>query len=691
MKKTGLLLTIFLSLTASVFGNEIKQIKSQFLTYFVQKTENEIEFQSHLDEILFAARNEKINIKSFLDKINDDGSWSDINYIVKRKASWEGISHQTRLLAMATGYVGPKSEFYHDPTIKKAIINGLTYWTEHNYRNSNWWHTQIGVPEHMLLTMLLMGDDLPVSLINKADATVFKPCKMGMTGQNKVWRAGVAFMRALLLEDTKTMRIASDAIWSELIVSTKEGIQPDWSFHQHGPQQQLGNYGRSFGRSMVMWASVLKNTSYAASSEKIEILRNYQTKGAAWVLWKNTMDFSTCGRQFTHESAGYPPRNYKDITQQIRFLSHIDPKHKSEYKQSIAWPNQLIGHTSFWSSDFAVHRRPAWYSSVKMCSKRVIGIESGNGENMQGLHNADGVCLVYQSGEEYDDIFPVWDWKRLPGTTCDQKVSTEKKSSFRNKSYGLTDFAGVLNDGTNGIAAMTYKRHALSAHKAWFMLEESIVCLGTDIQGETKGAVYTSVEQSLLTGDVTSSSGKLKSGELHKSKNKWIHHNNIGYQIGNSATVHLDTVSGNWLRAYPEFSNRPVTKDVFSIWIDHGKNPKSESYNYVIYPDAKASEMNEKIKKSKSKILSNTKTVQAIQNKNEILAVFYKEGKLKVNKKTTIEVDTPCLLILTEKQIYVSDPVHTSIEINIKINKQKYLIVLPKAKEKGMQTIINRN
>lgn len=352
------------------------KISNQFVNYFAQKTVNETELQSHLDEIIFAASNETIDVKGFLDNINSLGNWDDINYNSKRRASWEALKHLKRLLAMATVYVGPDSEFYHDPNMEKAIISGLSYWCAHNYQNPNWWHTQIGVPEHMLLTMILMGNKLPPSLIEEADSTVLKPCKMGMTGQNKVWRAGVVFMRALLLEDTETMRMASDSIWSELIVTTAEGIQEDWSFHQHGPQQQFGNYGRSFGRSMIMWASVLKSTSYAAPDEKIEILRNYQTEGAAWVLWKNTMDFSACGRQFTYESAGYPPRNFKDITQQIRFLSHIDPIHKNQYDHSIVWPNQLIGHKSFWRSDFAVHRRPLWYTSVKMCSERVIGIET---------------------------------------------------------------------------------------------------------------------------------------------------------------------------------------------------------------------------------------------------------------------------------------------------------------------------
>ena len=55
-----------------------------------------------------------------------------------------------------------------------------------------------------------------------------------------------------------------------------------------------------------------------------------------------------------------------------------------------------------------VHRRPDFYASIKMCSRRVTGGERVNNENVSGYHLADGTLLVYRTGAEYDDIQPVW-------------------------------------------------------------------------------------------------------------------------------------------------------------------------------------------------------------------------------------------------------------------------------------------
>ena len=74
---------------------------------------------------------------------------------------------------------------------------------------------------------------------------VMEQSQFGMTGQNKVWLAGNVLIRGLLLNDAELIKEARENICSEIVLGQKEGIQPDWSFHQHGPQQQFGNYGLS--------------------------------------------------------------------------------------------------------------------------------------------------------------------------------------------------------------------------------------------------------------------------------------------------------------------------------------------------------------------------------------------------------------------------------------------------------------
>jgi chondroitin AC lyase len=70
-------------------------------------------------------------------------------------------------------------------------------------------------------------------------------------------------------------------------------------------------------------------------------------------------------------------------------------------------PFDLSGNRMFWRSDFMVHRRQGYYTSVRMDSNRIKGGEFLNGEGGMLWHMADGASLVFRGGDEYRDIFPV--------------------------------------------------------------------------------------------------------------------------------------------------------------------------------------------------------------------------------------------------------------------------------------------
>ncbi|MFD2257866.1 polysaccharide lyase family 8 super-sandwich domain-containing protein [Luteolibacter algae] len=631
-------------------------------------------------------------VKGYLESQRDDGTWADVDYTSQRTGSWETLDHLIRLLKMAAAYVNPHSAYHEDPKMQAALLAGLSHWVEKNYNNSNWWHRSIGVPENLLATFVLLGDELPGPMLQEArEGPLSRLHKLGSgTGQNKVWIAGNWFLLGLLTDDAAVMKAASDAIWSELVVSTGEGIQPDWSFHQHGPQLQFGNYGRSFGGCMVQWGCVLRGTDYAISEEKRLILRNYLTQGPAWTLWRGLMDFSACGRQYSSESVGNPRGNYVDIRSQIARMIQIDPEYQAGYEALLEEPSQLLGHKFFWRSDFAVHRRPDWYASVKMSSTRVVGTEVAIQENIQGLHNGDGVMLLYQHGKEYEDIAPLWDWRRLPGTTCDQGLKNLTPKGYDTE-YGGSDFVGGLTDGETCMAAMIYLREGLTARKAWFFGKDTVICLGTGIGGETKGPIYTSIQQSLLKGPITTSSGELAGGTHNLSAGTWVHHDGIGYHLLDATTLKSEVVGGNWRTSYPAYSDRPAEGPVFSLWMDHGTSPQQEaSYAYVLHPRTKASEMAQVIKTHPARILSNTKSLQAVENTMGVQAVFYEPGKLTMSSGTEIAVDAPCLLSLNNKQLVVADPTQKLESLTVKVDERVWEVILPVGANAGARVSVER-
>ena len=101
-------------------------------------------------------------------------------------------------------------------------------------------------------------------------------------------------------------------------------------------------------------------------------------------------------------------------------------------------------------------------------------------EVITGYYLGDGATYLYQSGKEYKNIFPYWNWKKIPGTTTlqdDEPLPELTASGYRIPS----DFVGGVSDGSDGIAVLDYNRLGVDAKKSWFIFNDQIVCLGAGV------------------------------------------------------------------------------------------------------------------------------------------------------------------------------------------------------------------
>lgn len=619
-------------------------------------------------------------VEGYVRSLRPDGSWPDIDYSNKEPGSWQTQRHLSRLLSMAEAYRRPDHTLAGSAALRAAILKSLAHWTQNDYLNPNWWYPQIGVPQVMAPILILMGETVPPELKEQTIQRVLGRSKMGMTGQNKVWLAGIALMKGLLTDDPNLVAKARDHIFSELHVTTQEGIQPDYSFHQHGPQQQWGNYGGAFGGDMIRWAGIFHGTSYALDPSQLEILRHYLQEGPAWALWNGRMDISGCGRQIFRDCQ---PGKGRAVLRQLESMKSLDPRETNSYSHLIAsdgpgGTNTLLGNRHFWRSDMTVHRRPTWYASVKMSSTRVIGAETCNGENLLGRHLGDGVTYFYRTGEEYNDLFPVWDWRRLPGTTCrqDQGPLVPNPRACR----GQSGLVGGLSEGERGIAAMEYIREGLRARKAWFFLDRAVVCLGAGIDCNAPEAVLTAINQCVLNGRVTVCADQppreLEKGQHPLTGLQWVHHDGIGYVLlqPTTATVCAQAQRGDWHRVHSRESTRAVERDVFSLWIDHGGKPHDARYAYVVLPDVDVSAMPSLCEAPPVTILQQTASTLAISSRDGklIQAVFFEPGRLAWGGGSSVEVEAPCLVTLDSTaettRLYVADPTHTRKAMRVQLS-----------------------
>lgn len=659
---------------------DLARAREQFVDFYLGKP------GSHAGNLTLKSSNEPspdaTRALHFARTLEPDGRWPDIDYASKAHSGWPPDLHWNRIVAMvAAARLSDSAETR--ATLDAAVHRAFAYWIRHDFICRNWWYNQIGVPQQAATAALLLGNDLRPEERRYLLTTMMPRARIAMTGQNRVWLAGNTLMAALLEGDEALAKTAADTIWSQVVSTTEEGIQPDSSFHQHGPQQQFGNYGLALAVEVCRWATVLRGTPWAMPANRLATYRSFLLDGEAWTVWHDYMDVAACGRQLMPHS-----QHSKAVTigRVMRNAQRFDPAYAGAYRAYLARndrpdaPNDLVGTRVFWRSDYVVCRRPEFAATLKMSSRRTVGAEMVNTENIAGYHEGDGALYLYRRGDEYADIFPVWDWQMIPGTTCAQNLDGPPK--FR-QVRGERTFVGGVSDGTDACAVLDYARRDAVARKAWFFADNAIVCLGNSIRPLAGLPVLTTLNQCLLRGPVTvkqaGEAAKIfPGGKATLESVEWVEHDGWRYSFPTPATVHLlaGPRTGNWNRVFrnPDTPKRNVTLRVFSLWLDQSK---SSTYTYLVTPAGAT---------TSASIVANTPDAQAVALSPRKTAVaFWAAGRIVLPGGRHLAADHPCVLILDSSahRLTVADPAQDLSELVIRIDGIAHPIALPTAGKSG--------
>lgn len=276
--------------------------------------------------------------------------------------------------------------------------------------------------------------------------------------------------------------------------------------------------------------------------------------------------------------------------------------------------------------------------------------------------------MIYRRGDEYRDIFPVWDWAKIPGTTVEQMDLLALKGGPRYNTDA--NFVGGVSDGTYGLAAQELHRESLRARKAWMMFDDGFAALGAGISCDSDRPVVTSLNQCLLRGNV---SGSPEAG--------FAWHDGFAYVFAGKQNLRLThgQQTGKWsdIGVGPD---RPVAEDVFSLWIEHGARPKNGTYGYFVFAGDETA-----ARRSQDPvvdILSNTPELQAVRHRALKLtyAVFWSAGRLE-STKLSIAVDQPCLLMLREMKgqphLSISNPKNEPMLLGVTLGSSQMYVDLP--------------
>ena len=535
-----------------------------------------------------------------------DALWSDldleIKYVATSDASYtEDLNTAyTRLQAMATAYAAENCRLYHDEDLKERILYALEWLYDNGYNENynvekqlygNWWHWEIGIPQALGSTVILMYEDLSQEQIDKFYATLYRFNQdptvvykvqgwgtMEMTSANLMDTSLVAALRSAIGNTQDGIGAAVNALGTVTgFVTDGDGFYEDGSCIQHSNLAYTGGYGLTLLKGIERILLLSNDTAWQASADDLESVYTWIWEGYRPLFADGAMMDMVSGRSIARPSHTELETG-RGILEAVVLLADGAPEDRKEQLLSFAKKQVLAGAESldtfysgmeassmiaakqlaaddsieaddgtpytkiFGSMDKAAVHRDGYTLGISMFSSRTGNFEYMNKENTKGWHISDGALFLYNgdTSQFSNNYWNTIDPHRLPGITTDHTEGTNYESGLAYTSD--RDYAGGSSvDDLYATVAMDFhgQNTDLTAKKAWFAFDDEVVALGTDISGITKDT-ETIIENKQIRDDGSNTlvvDGEEAQAELGESgaagaEYAWIEGNNGTDSIG---------------------------------------------------------------------------------------------------------------------------------------------------------------
>lgn len=629
--------------------------------------------------------------------------WSDISDF---KNSADLTTSFQRIETIAKQISQPESKYYQNPEVIRVVRNALEWLNERKYNenvsiNGNWWDYEIGVPRAMNNSLSLLRRYFTEEEILKytratnyfvPDSYYFRvtlgtPFKA--LGGNLIDMGRVKIISGALQQNDDIVIKAIESLQQAFNYTTfgESGFFEDGSYIDHDNVALTGAYGSVLIDGLSQLLPVVLESGMLPE-DKLNTLYQFIDDSFLPLMYKGEIMDMTRGRAISRQklqshaaggevirgimriaaSSGETQRNrlntiiktlikennYYDIYQSLSSYKDIDLMDNLLNDRSIETIKFSTKLSVFNNMDKLAYQNTGanFALGISMFSNKTQNYEYMNQENARGWYISDGAVYLYNDDLSHynDNYWATVNPYHVPGTTI---IPGEREVGSGMGTLPSSYVGGTKLDDSTASVVMDFTNwnQTLTAKKSWFIFNDKIVFLGSDIQVTGDTPAYTTIENrknNKVTNYEIFINGVKKQLEQNHMQLNDVNtlllasptstSMNIGYLFLEETSLdYANTVEqGSWQAVNATQSNEMFENNFLTFYQTH-KDEKT-SYAYILYPNISNEQLLENKSESKINVLQNDAAVQAVYDKEEKSwgIVLYEDQTFKLNEYISI-------------------------------------------------------
>jgi len=626
----------------------------------------------------------------------NDYLWTE--YMLGRRSSPSSDSDKLQFTMrnvknMAMTFQTKGCALYHNEELKTEILRAMDYLYVNHFKPGvdtdqygNWFTWEIGGPIYLSEATLYMYDYLTDVQIQDYAGTARKGTKETVdTGANALWRNRVRLLTAILRKNNDDLVRIKDAVPNHMGYATSgDGYHADGTFMQHTYIVYNGGYGKEALSDISHFLYLLEGSPWEITDPRKENVYKFIYDHYAPFMYKGVFMDMTRGREITRTDttdafAGItialsiglvsefaPPEDAANFRGMIKdWMSNDYAMKILGQGAGVAWymfpvynfskileiladdsvePYKFKESRQFGFGVRTVHATDKFTFGLAMYNSRNVQNNETGDSNTRGWYTGTGTYWIYTPDiGQFTLSKPTMNWYRFPGTT----VVRDNAATFARNSY---TFAGGTTLGKKySVSGVEIGHTQLRVHakKSWFMFDNEVVCLGSDISSTQTNPVETIIEQRRIEGDNDFIINGVKQPttlgwNANISDAKWallegnVDGSNIGvyFPTAQPLTAIRQTQSGRWTdHGTYNIDTTLYSDNYLTLFLNHGVAPTNGSYSYVLLPGATEAEVAAYAENSDIEIIRQDNNIHAVYQKplNIVGANFFTNGEQSID------------------------------------------------------------